>query len=236
MPAYFGETQRQATRDAGAIAGLQGRAHHQRADRRGARLRAPRAPPRDARGRARSRRRHVRRHGARDHRGRDRDPVVGGRRAARRRGLRRGAGEPRRGADVGAAWTTLRADPRSWARVLRGVRGGEAALDGEPRRCASRCPTCRSTATRAASMRRSRAPRPRRRGRRCSSACARPIQRALRDAGLGPRAIDEVLLVGGSTRMPCVARLAAQMFGRAPAAHAAARRGGRAWARRCRRR
>jgi len=43
-----------------------------------------------------------------------------------------------------------------------------------------------------------------------------PIQRALRDAKLSPDRIDEVLLVGGSTRMPCVARLAAQMFGRLP--------------------
>ena len=43
-----------------------------------------------------------------------------------------------------------------------------------------------------------------------------PIQRALRDAALAPDRIDEVLLVGGSTRMPCVARLAAQLFGKLP--------------------
>ncbi len=43
-----------------------------------------------------------------------------------------------------------------------------------------------------------------------------PIQRALRDASIGPDKIDEVLLVGGSTRMPCIARLAAQIFGRLP--------------------
>jgi len=43
-----------------------------------------------------------------------------------------------------------------------------------------------------------------------------PVQRALRDAGLRADQIDEVLLVGGSTRMPCVARLAAQLFGRLP--------------------
>jgi molecular chaperone HscC len=43
-----------------------------------------------------------------------------------------------------------------------------------------------------------------------------PIQRALRDASVTPDKIDEVLLVGGSTRMPCVARLAAQLFGRLP--------------------
>jgi molecular chaperone HscC len=43
-----------------------------------------------------------------------------------------------------------------------------------------------------------------------------PIQRALRDAKIAPRDVDEVLLVGGSTRMPVVARLAAQVFGRLP--------------------
>jgi molecular chaperone HscC len=43
-----------------------------------------------------------------------------------------------------------------------------------------------------------------------------PILRALGDAGLAARDIDEVLLVGGATRMPCVTRLAAQLFGRMP--------------------
>jgi molecular chaperone HscC len=43
-----------------------------------------------------------------------------------------------------------------------------------------------------------------------------PITRALSDASLQPKDIDEVLLVGGSTRMPCVARLASQIFGRLP--------------------
>jgi molecular chaperone HscC len=43
-----------------------------------------------------------------------------------------------------------------------------------------------------------------------------PITRALSDAGRSPSDIDEVLLVGGSTRMPCVARLAAEMFSRLP--------------------
>jgi molecular chaperone HscC len=45
---------------------------------------------------------------------------------------------------------------------------------------------------------------------------AAPIRRALRDASVAPEKIDEVLLVGGSTRMPCVARLSAQIFGRLP--------------------
>jgi molecular chaperone HscC len=43
-----------------------------------------------------------------------------------------------------------------------------------------------------------------------------PIQRALRDASVRAEQVDEVLLVGGATRMPCVARLAAQVFGKLP--------------------
>ena len=42
------------------------------------------------------------------------------------------------------------------------------------------------------------------------------VRRALRDANCTPERIDEVLLVGGSTRMPCIARLASQIFGRLP--------------------
>jgi molecular chaperone HscC len=45
---------------------------------------------------------------------------------------------------------------------------------------------------------------------------AAPILRALRDANRAPQSVEEVLLVGGATRMPCVARLAAQLFGRLP--------------------
>ena len=39
---------------------------------------------------------------------------------------------------------------------------------------------------------------------------------ALRDAGLRPDQIDEVVLVGGSTRTPLVRRYVAELFGRAP--------------------
>lgn len=43
-----------------------------------------------------------------------------------------------------------------------------------------------------------------------------PIFKALRDAGLRPEQVHEVLLVGGATRMPCVTALAAGVFGRFP--------------------
>ncbi len=40
--------------------------------------------------------------------------------------------------------------------------------------------------------------------------------RALRDAGLGPRDIDQVVMVGGSTRVPMVRRKTGEFFGREP--------------------
>ena len=43
-----------------------------------------------------------------------------------------------------------------------------------------------------------------------------PVLRALRDAGARADEIDEVLLVGGATRMPCVVQLASELFGRLP--------------------
>ncbi len=43
-----------------------------------------------------------------------------------------------------------------------------------------------------------------------------PVRLALADAGLEPQDVDEVVLVGGSTRVPLVRRLVAELFGRAP--------------------
>lgn len=44
-----------------------------------------------------------------------------------------------------------------------------------------------------------------------------PIRRALRDAELNPSDVDEVLAVGGASRMPCFTALAEEIFGRTPA-------------------
>jgi molecular chaperone DnaK len=43
-----------------------------------------------------------------------------------------------------------------------------------------------------------------------------PCEQALRDAGLGEGGIDEVILVGGSTRMPLVQETVKKIFGREP--------------------
>jgi molecular chaperone HscC len=46
-----------------------------------------------------------------------------------------------------------------------------------------------------------------------------PIERALRDARLDPSQLDEVVLVGGASRMPLVSRLVARMLGKLPLRH-----------------
>jgi molecular chaperone DnaK len=43
-----------------------------------------------------------------------------------------------------------------------------------------------------------------------------PVKQALADAGLNPKEIDEVVLVGGSTRIPMVQRLVQEYFGKEP--------------------
>jgi molecular chaperone DnaK len=43
--------------------------------------------------------------------------------------------------------------------------------------------------------------------------CRKPVVDALKDAKLDPKAIDEVVLVGGSTRVPMVQRLVKELFG-----------------------
>jgi len=43
-----------------------------------------------------------------------------------------------------------------------------------------------------------------------------PCQQALADAGANPAQIDEVVLVGGQTRMPMVQEKVKQLFGREP--------------------
>ena len=43
-----------------------------------------------------------------------------------------------------------------------------------------------------------------------------PVKKALADAGVDPRKIDEVVLVGGSTRMPKVQQLVREFFGKEP--------------------
>ncbi|GGA37112.1 molecular chaperone HscC [Dyella nitratireducens] len=46
-----------------------------------------------------------------------------------------------------------------------------------------------------------------------------PLERALRDARLQPEQLNEIVLVGGASRMPLVSRLIARMFGRLPLRH-----------------
>jgi molecular chaperone DnaK len=43
-----------------------------------------------------------------------------------------------------------------------------------------------------------------------------PMERALKDAGLDPKSIDEVILVGGSTRIPKIQEIVKKFFGKEP--------------------
>jgi molecular chaperone DnaK len=44
--------------------------------------------------------------------------------------------------------------------------------------------------------------------------CVPPVQKALQDAGMNPNQIDEVILVGGMTRVPRVQQLVKEIFGK----------------------
>jgi molecular chaperone HscC len=46
-----------------------------------------------------------------------------------------------------------------------------------------------------------------------------PLERAMRDARLQPGQIHEIVLVGGASRMPMIARMVSRMFGRLPLRH-----------------
>ena len=47
-------------------------------------------------------------------------------------------------------------------------------------------------------------------------ACIEPCRQSLKDAGLSTSDIDEVILVGGSTRIPAVQAIVEKFFGKAP--------------------
>src|SRR6478609_8095891 len=47
-------------------------------------------------------------------------------------------------------------------------------------------------------------------------ACRGPFEQAIRDAGLDKNAIDHILMVGGSTRMPAVVDLVTELIGKEP--------------------
>jgi molecular chaperone HscC len=46
-----------------------------------------------------------------------------------------------------------------------------------------------------------------------------PIERAMRDSGTRPQQLDQIVLVGGASRMPMVSRLVTRLFGRLPLRH-----------------
>ena len=178
VPAYFDDSQRQATKDAGKIAGPERAAHHQRADRGGARLRHGQEEGREDRG-LRPGRRHLRHLDPRDRRGRLRGQGHQRRHPPRRRRLRHAASS--------ASWPT--SSRRTRASTCATTRWRCSASRKRPRRPRSSCPprwrptsTCRSSPpTRAApSTSTSRSPAPSSRGwsATCSTSSRSPAARA----------------------------------------------------------
>lgn len=49
-----------------------------------------------------------------------------------------------------------------------------------------------------------------------TQACKVPVEQALKDAGISASEIDDVILVGGSTRIPAVQEMVASLFGKQP--------------------
>jgi molecular chaperone HscC len=116
---------------------------------------------------------------------------------------------------LGVPVEVLRADPKTWARLLAASEEAKRALtsaestrialpnlsvEGRPRDVDVVVTRAEAEVLWAPILDRLRA----------------PTLRALRDAGLAPADMNEVLLVGGATRMPCVIRLASQIFERVP--------------------
>ena len=214
VPAYFDETQRRATRDAGAIAGL-------RVDR------IINEPTAAALAFGLHERHRERRAVVFDLGGGTFDVTV----LEIIEGvieIQSSAGDSRLGGEdfaeaiaagiaarLAVPVEALRAEPKTWARLLaasdeakRTLSGADAArivlpdlsVDGRPRGVDATVTRAEAEALWAPLLDRLRA----------------PTLRALRDAGLGPADVGDVLLVGGATRMPCVIRLASQIFDRVP--------------------
>ncbi len=137
VPAYFNDSQRQATKDAGRIAGLEVHAHHQRADGGGAGLRPGQEGERDHPG-LRPGRRHVRRQPAGGRRRRGRGQGDQRRHAPGRRRL--GPGDP----DLGGRGVPEAATGSTCARTGRRC-SGCARRPRRPRSSSRRCRRPRST-------------------------------------------------------------------------------------------
>ncbi len=213
VPAYFNDAQRQATKDAGKIAGLEvlriineptAAALAYGLDKKGSGDRAGLRP----------RRRHLRRVDPRRRRRRRRGALHQRRRPPRRRRLRQ--------ADRRLAGRRVQEGPGH--RPAHRPAGAAAPLRGAPSARRSSCrprprprstsrsspPTPRDPSTSTSrSPARSSSSSPRT----WSSARAAPVEQALADAKLTADDIDEVILVGGSTRIPAVQDLVRRLTG-----------------------
>ena len=216
MPAYFNDAQRQATKDAGRIAGLDCRASGQRADGGGARLRTGQEEGPDDRG-LRLRRRHLRHLDPRGRRGRGRGEGhqrrhPPGRRqhrpadhrvAARR--VQEGPGHrSRQRSDGDAAPAGGRREGQD--RAVDGARDRDQSAVHHRRRDRPEAPEPPADARQARAAGRGHHP----------ALGSAPAGKPSRTPAWAPGDIDEVVLVGGQTRMPAIQELVKDFFGKEP--------------------
>ena len=217
VPAYFNDAQRQATQGGGPHRGPRRGAHHQRAHRGRAGLRPrPQERGREDR-RLRPRRRHVRHLDPGARRRRVRGAVHPRRHPPRRRRLR-----PAR-----SSTTSPTSSRRRRASTCARTRWRSSASRRPPRRprsssrAARRRPsTCRSSRPTAEGPKHLTLDLTRAKFEQLVDDLVRrtipPMEKALKDAGLTKDQIDEVILVGGSTRIPAIQRVVEEFFGKQP--------------------
>ena len=216
VPAYFNDAQRQATKDAGKIAGLDV-------------LRIINEPTAAALAYGldkqktgtiavyRPRRRHLRHFHSGNRRRRVRGEVDQRRHLPRRRGLRHASGQlPRRRVPEGAGHRPAQGQAGAAAAERVGREGQDRAVVDD-RRPKSTCRSSRPTrpVPSTSTMKLTRAK---------FEALVddliqktvEPCRKALKDAGLSAGEINEVVLVGGMTRMPKVQEVVKQFFGKEP--------------------
>ena len=216
VPAYFNNAQREATKDAGKIAGLNVAAHHQRADRGRARLRPRQGRRRPDDPRLRPRRRHVRRVGARARRRRVRGKSTNGDNHLGGDNFDKAVVDwmvaefkSDQGIDLGA-------DPMALQRLYEAAEKAKIELSSTmTTQINLPFVTATQEGPKHLDLQLTRA-KLEELAHELLERTVGPTKQALADAGLDASKIDHVVLVGGMTRMPAVQAKVKELIGKDP--------------------